>query len=241
MRTDAPIISCFHLAINGGGTSDSPQPILNDVTFEVPGGSWNEVIGPPGSGKSHLFGILSLRMPAHSGKLVVGGRNFDRLSKRGVADLRRIVTSASQQPLLLEDRTMLENLVLPFVVRRSESGAVEKCVELLAEVGLEDRRDVRVSACSHEERLLLVVLRAVATSPKLILVDGVLEGLSEPASRHAMRLLQQQHLAGATVVVFGREESSNSRRGNLFRIDEGRLEAVDYERHERVPETGLVA
>jgi hypothetical protein len=73
-------------------------------------------------------------------------------------------------------------------------------------------------------------------------VDGVVEQLSEPRGRAIMRLLQQRHLAGGTVVVFGREESSNARRGPVFRMEDGRIESIEEPKtHERVPETGRVA
>lgn len=242
MRKDAPIISCFHLAVNGDG-NDSSNKLIDDVSLEIEPRSWNEIVGEPGAGKSLLFGILSLRFEADGGKLVLDGRNFDRLSRRGVADLRRTVASCGQQPILLERRTVLENLVLPFVVRGDESSAVAQCEELLAEVGLADRRDVIVANLSHEERLLLGALRAVAGKPRLVLVDGVLEQLSEAASRNVMRLLQARHLAGSTVLLFGREESQNARRGSVFRMDHGAIEQVAVAQpHERVPEaTGRVA
>lgn len=242
MRKDAPIISCFHLAVGARGTQESHN-LLDDLTLEIPAGSWNEVVGDTGSGKSLLFGILSLRFEADGGKLLFGGRNFDRLSRRGIADLRRTIASCGQRPLLLERRTVLENLVLPFVVRGDERNVVDTCEELLGEVGLADKRDVPVAALSHEERLIVGAIRAIAPAPKLLLVDGVLEELSEAPRRHVMRLMQKRHLDGATVILFGRNESQNARRGNVIRMQQGRLESfTTAQPHERVPETaGRVA
>lgn len=241
MRKDAPIISCFHLAVGATGKRDTK--LINDISVEIRAGSWNEFIGEPGSGKSPLFGVFSLRLEADSGKLVFGGRNFDRLSRRGVADLRRTIASCGQRPILLEQRTVIENLVLPFVVRRDESRAVAVCEELLEEAGLTRCRDLQVSMLSQEERLVVGTLRAIAPHPELLLIDGVLEQLSESTRRTMMRLLQQRHLAGSTVVLFGRAESTNARRGTVYRIESGAItDVIEPQAHERVPEaTGRVA
>lgn len=241
MRKDAPIISCFHLAVRADG--DRHRKLIDDVSLELPTGSWNEVIGEPGAGKSVLFAVLSLRLEPDDGKLLLGGRNLGRLSSRGVADLRRTMTSCGQWPLLLDDRTVLENLVLPFVVRGEPSRAASTCEALLEEVGLSKLRDIRVGRLGHEERLMVGALRALAPEPSLVLLDGVLEQLSEPRARQLVRLLQQRNLAGGTVVLFGREESSNARRGTVYRLHEGQIDSVAQpQMHERVPEaTGRVA
>ncbi len=241
MRKDAPIISCFHLAVHAVG--DRQRKLIDDLSLEIPAGSWNEVVGDPGSGKSLLFGILSLRFEADGGKLVVGGRNFGRLSRRGVADLRRTIASCGERPIMLEQRTVLENLVLPFVVRGDDSRAVAICEGLLEEVGLTRHRDLPVAALSHEERLIVGALRAIAPSPQLVLIDGVLEQLPEESRRTIMRLLQQRHLAGGTIIIFGRGESQNARRGSVFRLANGAVDhVIEAQSHERVPESmGRVA
>lgn len=237
MRKDAPIISCFHLALSAA--EDSSKHLIEDISVDLQAGSWSEFVGEPGSGKSLLFGMLSLRLTADRGKLLFGGRNFGRLSQRGIADLRREITSCAERPLLLEDRTVLENLVLPFVVHGNRKDARARCEELLAEVGLTDRANVRVSALSHGERALVGALRALAPASSIILLDGVLEQLSDTPRRAVMRLLQARHLSGTTVVLFGRAESSNARTGQVFHLVDGKIDAVEApQAHERVPETG---
>jgi ABC-type lipoprotein export system ATPase subunit len=237
MRKDAPIISCFHLTLAAPGGGDSPQ-LIDDVSLELEQGSWNEIVGPSGAGKSLLFGILSLRFVPDDGRLVVDGRNFHRLSGRGVADLRRRFASCAETPVLLEDRTVIENLVLPFVVRREEGRALSVCEELLEDAGLGRLRDVPVCDLARQERALVGLLRAVSGDSRLILIDGVLEQLEDEHLRTAMRLLQRRHLDGATVVVFGREPTQNARRGRIFRMQDGAIEAVDESHpHAPVPET----
>lgn len=237
MRKEAPIISCFHLALSAA--EDQSHKLIEDISVDLQTGSWNEFVGGPGSGKSLLFGMLSLRLDADGGKLLFGGRNFERLSRRGIADLRREIASCAERPLLLEDRTVLENLVLPFVVQGKSDKACARCEELLEEVGLAERRHVRVSSLSQGERVLVGALRAIAPSPSLILLDGVLEQLADTQRRAVMRLLQAQHLAGATVVLFGRSETTNSRTGHVFHLVDGKIDSVEApQAHERVPETG---
>lgn len=243
MRTDAPIISCFHVAMSQttspGGKS---RKLLDDITLDVQRGSWSEFVGPSGAGKSLLFGILSLRMEPDQGKLVIDGRNYHRLGRRGVAELRRRIHSCGEDPVLLERRTVIENLVLPFVVRREEQKALPECDELLAEAAIAHLRDVPVQSLSRQERLVVGVIRAVAGRPQMVLVDDVLHQVDETARTALVRMLQRRHLDGATVVLFGRERSANARRATVYLLEDGRLDGVEenaLHQQTRTPETGL--
>ena len=78
------MISCYHLNI--------PHPrrdgaLLDDVSFELEQGSWADITGESGCGKSVLFELLSLRLLTREGTLIVGGRNLDRLPRRKLESL----------------------------------------------------------------------------------------------------------------------------------------------------------
>mgnify|MGYP006195463165 CR=1 FL=1 len=241
MRKDAPLITCFHLNIAARAAGESePRKLIDDLSMEVGRGSWNEVVGPSGAGKSLLFGILSLRLEADDGKLVLDGRNFHRLSRRGICELRRRFTSCAQEPVLLENRTVIENLVLPFVVRREEHKALPLCDELLEEANVAHLRDVRVVNLSQQERIIVGVLRAVAGEPQAIVVDDVLHCVEEGARLMLLRMLQRSHLRGATVVLFGREQTAQARRGVVFHLEKGTIAEIEdnTSSHPRSPEAG---
>ncbi len=216
MRKDAPIISCFGLKTPVCGS-------LTDVSLDVERGEWVEVIGSRGCGKSRLFDIMSLRGRPPEGRLVFGGRNIDRTNDRGVAEVRRMFGSCAEPPVLLEDRTVIENMAIPFVVRGEPRIALDVCEALLETANLLDLRDRTVESLSYQERLATGVLRAAAGGPPAILIDGVLERLDVGIRKQLIEVLRSAHLNGSAVVLFGTTFSENARRGRRFILEDGSL------------------
>lgn len=225
MRKDAPIISCFHVNVEDPRRG---KRVLNDISLEVARGAWVEIVGPSASGKSLLFSILSLRgRAARPSKLVIGGRNLDKADAADIAELRRHIGSCAETPQLLRDRTVIENLVVPFVVRHEPRMALSHAEGLLARLDLEYLRDIRVEECSRQERLCLGVMLAMIGEPELILLDSLLEQLEPRFAKPLMNELRACHLSGSSVVLFGREFSENARRGERYRLDEGELIQIE--------------
>lgn len=235
MRKDAPIISCFHVTVE----ADSGSRLLDDVSLEFNFGAWNEICGPPRSGKSILFDVLSLRGVPRRGKLVVDGRNLDRASAREIADVRRLIGSCSEDPRLLEDRTVCENLVLPFVIRGDKMRALHAAEGMLEAMECSELRDVLVRTLCRRDRLLVGLMRAMVGKPSAILIDGALELLDSRARQLVMQTLKRRNADGATVVIFGHEPTDNARRGRQFRVENGSIEELERPGSiPRVPEVG---
>jgi ABC-type ATPase involved in cell division len=225
MRKDAPIISCFHLDLFDASRN---RKALDDVTIEIERGAWVETVGPAGGGKTLLFSVLSLRAAApKKTKVVVAGRNMDKLPVSEVAEMRRMFGSACSAPILLDDRTVIENLVVPFVVRGEARLALEACEALLEKCELMGLRDICVRELSQQERTAVGVLRAMVGRPKCILIDGALDALEPRLLKPIMAELKQCHLDGAAVVLFGREYTENARRGRRYRLETGVLTEVE--------------
>jgi putative ABC transport system ATP-binding protein len=237
MRTDAPIISCYHTK-----AQVNSHVVLDDVNLSIDRGTWCELVGEPGSGKSTLFDLFSLRRPSRAGKLLVCGRNLARLGGGGLAKLRRRIGSVAQHPLLLNDYTVRQNIWMPYVASGKETAkGWERLEEVLQELQLVELCDVPVGALSLEERVLVAIGRALVTNPELVVIDAALEQLGAPAQRRVMSQLQQAHLAGGTIVLFGREESGNARRGLVYRIADGEVTPADESAGEAPRFTGAVA
>ncbi|MFU8802944.1 MAG: ATP-binding cassette domain-containing protein [Bradymonadaceae bacterium] len=196
------MIKCFHLSVSA---LHDGSPIFDDLLMEVAPRSWVEVCGPPSSGKSLLFSILAVRMLAPRGKLIIGGRNLDRLKAGGYAELRQSMGTCSQNPELLLGRTAMENLVVPLVVRKKADDAAHKALVLLEAVGREALRDVPILAMSQEDRQLIAVLRALIGHPSLILIDGSMETFEPDLRETLVGLLDAARDKGGTIILFSRE------------------------------------
>jgi ABC-type ATPase involved in cell division len=233
MRKDAPIISCFHVTID----APTGQRLLDDVTLELNYGSWNEIYGPPRAGKSILFDVLSLRGIPRRGKLVVDGRNLERSTEREIADMRRMLGSCGETPRLLEQRTVVENLVLPFVIRGQQARALGEAEALLDVMECEGLRDQQVRHLCRRDRLLVGLMRAMIGKPDAILVDGAHELLDDRSGQLVMQQLKRRHADGSAIVLFGREATDNARRGRQFRLNAGALAELETPAQiPRVPE-----
>jgi len=224
MRKDAPIISCFHLQVNDPSRN---RAALSDVCIEIGRGAWAEIVGPAASGKSLLFAVLSLRAAASTGKLVMGGRNLDRASTADIAEVRRMIGSCAEDVILLNDRTVVENLVVPFVVRGEPRLALSHAENILARLELSYLRDIPVKELSRQERICVGVMRAIVGEPPLIIIDSALDQLEPRYANPLLNELKACHLSGASVLLFGRDYTENSRRGGRYRMEDGVLTSLE--------------
>ncbi len=225
------MIACYQLSV---AHPRHQGMLFDEITLELPRGAWVELTGPSGCGKSVLFSLLALRALPMRGKLVVGGRNLDRVGSGGLAELRRRIGACAQIPALLPQRTTLENLLLPCLARGEHDQAAKQAAALLEQVGLGGVEDVLAGALTPREQSTVCALRAMMGQPELILIDAALEALDEPAQRGAIAALRQAHGRGATVVLFGREAILPRGIKTLeLRLEEGVLEPIT--RHSPTP------
>jgi len=216
------MISCYQLTIPG---TDSTGPLLDDVSFEIDDGEWVEFLGPSAAGKTLLYSVLALETKPTDGRLVIAGRNLDRLDGRGLVELRRELGSCRQEVELLESRTVVENLVVPLVVRGKTTRASSAADRVLERADLEDLRDIRVAELSAGHRRAVAILRAVMGRPRAILVDGALERLGGALYEAVNAAIHRSYDQGSAVLLFGRhstDDGPSERR--LYRLDGGRLE-----------------
>lgn len=199
-------------------------PVVRDLEFRAEQGSWHEIVGPSGAGKSALFEVMTLRSRPSAGQLVVAGRNVDRLDAGGLAELRRRIGGCAQQPVLLDERTAVENVVLPMVVRGEIDEAVEAAEQVLGFLGVMPERDRSVHTLPNQQKILVALARAMVGKPRLVIIDGVHQQL-EPAVRGVvLSWLEQLRDRGATVVVLGRRPMNRRSNPVVWRLRDGQIE-----------------
>jgi branched-chain amino acid transport system ATP-binding protein len=188
---------------------------LEDVSIDVHEGEIRAVIGPNGAGKSTLFNVVSGFDRPDAGEIAFDGRTVTgekphRLVRAGMA-------RTFQNTQLFEELTALENVlvgmhavtkagILASAVRaprvaREESLAREEAHRLLRLVGLDDDAATPAADLPHGTRRLLEIARALATRPRLLLLDEPAAGLNTSETRELAALLFKVRDAGATIVV----------------------------------------
>jgi branched-chain amino acid transport system ATP-binding protein len=173
------------LELSGLGRRFGALRAVDEVSLTVEAGARHALIGPNGAGKSTLFRLVSGNLAPTSGRIVYDGRDVTRLAEHRRARLG--VAQTFQHSSLFLTMTALENVVLarqrlggrarrPIPARR---GAIDReAAELLEQMGLGGRGHVPVAVLSHGERRQLEVAVALATRPRLLLLDEPAAGMS---------------------------------------------------------------
>ena len=177
-------------------------PILSEVSFTLSPGDSASIMGPSGSGKSTLLYVLGALEPPTSGTVTLDGQNPFELPERELAAFRNTrVGFVFQDHLLLPQCTVLENVLVPTLVNKPDSGVTERAVALIAEVGLEDRMDHRPAELSGGERQRVALARALIGQPPLLLCDEPTGNLDRESAEMVTSLLLTLHRAQQTILL----------------------------------------
>lgn len=203
--TPAPALTLRHVTKKYGALL-----AVDDVSLEVAKGGRHALIGPNGAGKSTLFNLVAGGLAATSGEILFAGE--DVTSRSAAWRARKGLGKTFQHSSLFLSMNPLENVALAaqrvagkgmsWVTSSSRRNAriddlAEQCV---ADVGLTDRSNIMTGNLSHGERRQLEVAVALATEPKLLLLDEPAAGMS-PAESHRFAELVRSLPEDLTVVI----------------------------------------
>jgi putative ABC transport system ATP-binding protein len=172
------------------GVGDSGVDALRGVTIHVPRGQFTAVMGPSGSGKSTLMHILAgLDMPS-SGSVEIAGEQVVGMDDNQLTQLRRDhVGFIFQFFNLLPMLTAEENITLPSQIA-GRPAAAERLEQVLAQVGLTDRRDHRPSELSGGQQQRVAIARALIGAPTILFADEPTGNLDSRTGEEILRLLR---------------------------------------------------
>ena len=187
------LLQIAHLDKHFGGVIAS-----DNVTLGIPEGELHAIIGPNGAGKTTLVAQLAGEIAPDSGRIVFAGTDITALSawRRSLLGVARSFQITS----LFPEFTALENVALAVQAHsghsfhfwknvRRESELREAAYAALDRVGMRDRADVRVSRLSHGEHRQIEIAVALATKPRLLLLDEPMAGLGPTESVRMLALL----------------------------------------------------
>jgi branched-chain amino acid transport system ATP-binding protein len=173
---------------------------VDQVGFAVPQGAIFAVIGPNGAGKTTLFNMIAGAMAPDAGAIVFAGERVDGLPadticRRGIARTFQIVRPFPA--LSVEDNVIVGALLH----RRDVEAARTQAHELLRRLDLFDKRHRIASTLTLPDRKRLEVARALATGPRLLLLDEVMAGLRPTETDRMVAILQALNRDGLTILL----------------------------------------
>ncbi len=171
-----------------------------DISFDVREGEILGLIGPNGAGKTSLFNAISGAVTPDAGEIRLNGRRISGLTPEqcsllGIARTFQVVRS-------FDSMTVLENVMVGAYARLSRTrAAMARALDTLAFAGLAARTDTPARSLTPAEKRRLEVARALATEPRLLLLDEMLTGLTPVEAQSGVQLIRDVRARGITVMM----------------------------------------
>ena len=174
--------------------------VADDVSFDVPEGQALGIIGPNGAGKSTLFNLVTGNLMPDSGTISFDGRDVTKAPA-----MRRCLDGIGRSfriPQPFEKLTVFENLVVAATHGRAaaETAVTGICAEVLERTGLLPKANATSGSLSLLERKRLELARAMATGPKLLLLDEIAGGLTEGECQSLVETIRDIRAEGVTII-----------------------------------------
>ena len=174
--------------------------VADEISFSVGEGEALGIIGPNGAGKSTLFNLITGNIAPDSGTV-----RFSGVDVTGTPPMGRCLSGMGrtfQIPQPFEKLTVFENLLVAgsFGARRREAEACDRCAEILVDTGLFDKANVLAGGLTLLQRKRLELARALATEPRLLLLDEIAGGLTEAECHQLVATISAIQQKGVAVI-----------------------------------------
>ena len=201
VEASSPILSVEQLT-KTYKSGERSLTVVKEISFSVVEGSTCSIVGPSGSGKTTLLGLCAGLDRPSSGAVILNGIELNTLSEDSLAEIRnRHVGFVFQTFQLIPTLTALENVMVPLELR-GEMRTGSRAVDLLRQVGLEDRLHHYPAQLSGGEQQRVALARAFINRPKILFADEPTGNLDAETSQRIINLLFELNEAfGTTLIV----------------------------------------
>jgi putative ABC transport system ATP-binding protein len=200
---------------------------LRGVSFSIARGEWVAIIGQSGSGKSTLMNVLGCLDTPTSGRYMLNGKDVSRMSDDELAVVRNVEIGFIFQTFqLLPKETALANVELPLVYRgMAAKERRERAKQALEKVQLAHRMHHRPNELSGGQRQRVAIARALVSEPSMLLADEPTGNLDSATGEEIVKLFEQLHQAGHTLVLVTHEPKLAARCPRAIRLSDGEIVA----------------
>lgn len=201
--------------------------VLKGIDLQINKGEYVALMGPSGSGKSTLMNLLGCLDTPTSGTYILNNKDVSQMIDDELAEIRnKEIGFVFQTFNLLPRTTALDNVALPMIYAGySKTDRTNRAKEVLNQVGLGDRMDHQPNQLSGGQRQRVAVARALVNKPSIILADEPTGNLDSKTSVEIMRLFDEIHANGNTVILVTHEEDIAQHAHRIIRLRDGLIES----------------
>lgn len=200
---------------------------LRRINLHLYKGEMAFITGHSGAGKSTLLKLIIFLEQATSGHITVFGKQLDKLPLRQMPYLRRSIGVVFQDPHLLPERSVYENVALPLLVSGFSHQEIGRSVRAALDmVGLLDKEQRYPLALSAGEQQRVGIARAIVNRPPILLADEPTGNLDPDLAAEIMQLFSRLNVAGSTVLIASHDLALiASMRQRIMTLKHGQLTA----------------
>ncbi len=198
---------------------------LRGVSFSIARGEWVAIIGQSGSGKSTLMNVLGCLDTPSSGRYLLNHKDVSRMEDDELALVRNVEIGFIFQTFqLLPRETALSNVELPLVYRGMKAKERrERARQALEKVQLGNRMHHRPNELSGGQRQRVAIARALVSEPSMLLADEPTGNLDSATGEEIVKLFEQLHRAGHTLVLVTHEPKVAAHCPRAIRLRDGAI------------------
>ena len=216
--------------IKSFGEGEEKNTVLNHVNIQVQSGQFVAIMGPSGSGKSTLLYAISGMDKVDSGKISVNGRPIDQMTEKQLAAMRREELGfVFQQPTLLKNLSLIDNIILPSLKGKKQTAQQEqRANSLMKKVDIQELRERKITQVSGGQLQRAGICRALMSHPSIIFGDEPTGALNSKAAQEIMNILLKINEEGTTIVIVTHDMKVAAQSEQVFFMEDGQITDTLY-------------
>jgi putative ABC transport system ATP-binding protein len=199
---------------------------VNDISFDIEQGEFTAIVGPSGCGKTTLLNLLGGLDNPSDGEIIINNQNISNFSEKQMVDFRmQNIGFVFQAYNLIPVLTAKENVeFIMHLQKRSKKEREERSLQLLNDVGIGDKANVRPSHLSGGQQQRVAVARALASKPQFVLADEPTANLDSKSTETLLDIMEQLNKKENITFIFATHDQRVVKKAHrVITLEDGKI------------------